>query len=415
MILSASIHNIINMVKIIVIVIIGIVILGAVVFVYLYKLKKSRVLSAEEEVDYSKLNRFDTKDYVKFNDIKEGIIILDNGYTFTAGIIAYASGDFWSLPPMERLAVKKGYQSFISTISSPIMYKHTSRAIDLEWQIKRYQKRLNEIEKNVINMSMDYEELKAESQRVKTEGNYEGLELLVNAMEKLSRNIDVENARIKHLKDQIEYQQALSNGISATDHEQVYLFSWSYVPKIGEAELTKTAIFEKAKIELRNRARVHISALSNAKVKARRCSQTEMEILVKRHFHPITGSFIKYGDYINNSDFEDIVQADDTQLYEDARAEALDNLDLRIGMETFIEEQQDSVLDNTSETEKSDATAKNPKSEEKPAEDASEADEIYYLSGDDNGSDDESGTVSQDKNKRHYNKEEKHIKRGAQQ
>lgn len=430
MIQAASMHTIINIAKIIVIILVGIVILCALAFIYIYKLRKKKAIADEEVVDYSKLNRFDTKDYVKFDDIKDGVVIFDNGYSFTAGIICYACGDFWSLPAMERLSVKKGYQSFLSTVTAPIMYKHSSRALDLSWQIKRYQKRLDEVEKKAVNMSLDYEELMTESKRVQAEGNYEGLELLVDAMENLSQKIEVEEARIKHLKDQIEYQQALASGMDATSHEQVYLFSWNYVPKVGEPELTKEEIFQRAKTELNNLAKVYISALGSAKIKARKCSQVELEILTKRHFHPVTGSLIKFSDYINSSDFDLMVRADDSKLYEEARNEALDNIDLQIGIEKFIEnarennQEKELNSNNKEERQREEANKKEnmdtkPEitNKNKPSAKGGEitAGEIFYLSEEESKKEDNTDMNSPDsrsKKNRHYNKEEKHIKRG---
>lgn len=304
---------------------------GALLFVYIYKFRKKKSPD-EDTVDYSGLARRDAKDYLKFDTIKDGIIVM--GYTFTAGIVCYGC-DYWSLPASERLSIKKGYQSFMSTIKEPVTYRQSAKAIDLDTQIQRYSKRLAQVEKEVMNLSLDYEEMKAESTRVKSTGDYEGLAVLVEAMERTARQIEVGNAKIKHLQDQISYQHALSNGITRTDREEVYLFSWTYQPKENEPILPDDELFTKAKREIKNLARVYISALSNAHVKARQCTQTEIEMMMYRHFHPLTGQAIRYVNYIDNSDSTDVVKADDSALYDEARKEVLDRLDIRIGLDDY--------------------------------------------------------------------------------
>lgn len=343
-----DISKVVTVAKIVFIIFIALAVIGVAFFVLIYKKKKSKNLKEEQDVDYSTLNRKDARDYVKISDISNDMYVMDNGRTYVAAIICQGS-DFWALPAGERLGVKKGYVSFLGTLKKPITMRQTSKAVDLEGHIAKYQNILAEAEKEVVTLSLDHEEMKFEAEKARQMQDYKGLDILVTAMEAAARKIEVLNNKINHIKDEIEFQRILSNGISTTDREENYIFSWTYVPKDGEIAPSEELIRARAKQELANMANAYISALSNANVRARRCTTLELEIMAKRHFHPVTGGQITYGEYINGSDFVDIVTADDSAMLDAAKEELLNEMAIQFGQELSAESDGGEPESSTSE------------------------------------------------------------------
>ena len=68
----------------------------------------------EEGNDYSLLKRMDSEDYLKFDDIKDRMIICDGGYRFVAAVRGYGF-DFYRSPAEVQAAVMQNFIGFINT------------------------------------------------------------------------------------------------------------------------------------------------------------------------------------------------------------------------------------------------------------------------------------------------------------
>ena len=306
MISASVLGKLTTVVTIIGIIIVAVIIIALGVFVYFYKFKKKTTVVKDEIKDYSSLKREDTKDYIKFDDIKDEMIVSNDGYRFVAGIKCYGI-EFFDLPAGERLGIKNGYTNFIGMIDKPIVARYSTKAVDLVGHIGRYKKRLEKVRNMYVSYTMDYEDLKLEAKRLKESGDDSSLELILNAMEERERSINVTKERVARLEEMLSYMNICSNGIVSSEKDELYLFSWEYSNEKFINEPSKEEIFEKAKNELKNKANAYISALSNAKVLARRCTTKELEMVCYRHFHPATGSMLSDGKFEETSDSVDII------------------------------------------------------------------------------------------------------------
>ena len=312
-----SVTTVVKVVKCIMIVLIGLVVTGALVFIYFRKFRSTSRKVVEEDIDYSDLDRHDTRDFVQFEDIKDNMIKLSDR-EFVAGILCRGI-DFWSLPAAEKLAIKRGYKSFVGMIQEPITYRQLSKAMDLTPHIDQYKKRAEEVADLITSLSIDFEELKMEAASIRATGDYEGLNMILDEMDRLKRRIEVENAKLKHLNEQIYVQEVYNANMTQIDREETYMFSYTYYPDKKETVLSPEEIEKKAAKELTNKANVFISALKNAKVKSRMLSSIELEMLCYRHFHPLTGNSLHYADYINDADFEPFMRSDEEdEIYNEA-------------------------------------------------------------------------------------------------
>lgn len=306
MILLTGLSGIVDVVTVIGVIIVVLVLIGFGVFIYFYKFRKTKNDIKEENKDYSSLNRRDTKDYIKIDDIKDNMIIAGGRYI---AAITCLGNDFFDMSAEERLSIKNNYTSFIGSFKEPVVYRQSTKAVDLVGHITQYEKKIEEVRAYCIKYSVDYEDLKIEAGKLKKAEDFESLEIVLGAMERIERQIKVYNDRLERLEEQLKFIKICSNGVYAADSEELYVFSWEYSGGMEGFlhEPTPEEIYQKAVSELNSRANAYISALSNAKVTARRCTTKELELVAYRYFHPVTGVMIADSEYGNSSDFVDIV------------------------------------------------------------------------------------------------------------
>lgn len=307
MILLAGLSGIVDVITVIGIVIVVLVLIGFGTFIYFYKFRKTKNDIKEENRDYSGLNRKDTKDYIKIDDIKDNMIIAGNRYI---AAITCLGNDFFDMSAEERLSIKNNYTAFIGSFKESVVYRQSTKAVDLLGHISQYEKKIEEVRAYGIKYSVDYEDLKIEAGKLKKAGDLESLEIVLSAMERLEGQIKVYNDRLERLEEQLRFIKICSNGVYAADSEELYVFSWEYHGGMEGFlhEPTPEEIYNKAKSELNSKANAYISALSNARVVARRCTTKELELVAYRYFHPISGVMIADSEYGKSSDFVDVVK-----------------------------------------------------------------------------------------------------------
>ena len=168
MILASVLSRITDIITVIGIIIVVLVLIGTATFVYFYRFRKTRTDIKEENKDYSNLIRRDAKDYIKIDDIKDNMII--SGNRFTAAITCLGN-DFFDLTGEERLSIKNNYTAFIGSFREPVVYRQSSKAVDLVGHIKQYENMIANVRSLCVKYSVDYEDLKIEAGRIKREGD----------------------------------------------------------------------------------------------------------------------------------------------------------------------------------------------------------------------------------------------------
>jgi len=118
--------------------------------------KKRR--TKEVNTDYEGFQRKDSCDYIKMDDIKDKMIILENGTRFV-GIIVCQGFDFYSAQRAEQALTAQSFLGFINTIKKPISYRQYSKAIDLEHTINRYEEAHEKIISRLYNTQEDIKDM----------------------------------------------------------------------------------------------------------------------------------------------------------------------------------------------------------------------------------------------------------------
>lgn len=282
-----TIDTLVRSVQIIaVIIVVLLAIFGAVGF-YFMKIHRSRV--QEKHLDYSQFRRLDSLEYVKFDDVGEYMVVADGKKRFI-GAVACSGCEFRDAEDEERLQIIRGYLSFINVLDNQnIQFWQMARDVNLDKMVTDYKEQLTSLQERQYLMTLDYEEIKKESEQV-PEGEEERYDLYYQKLRQMQREIMSLGYRVDQLKIQVQYLESVS-GEKADPHlDQLYIYDWTYNAIDFTQELTESEIYSKAEKQLQNRAAAYISSLRNAGVKARMLTGVEILEQMRRYTHPVSAA-----------------------------------------------------------------------------------------------------------------------------
>lgn len=282
-----TIDTLVRSVQIIaVIIVVLLAIFGAVGF-YFMKIHRSRV--QEKHLDYSQFRRLDSLEYVKFDDVGEYMVVADGKKRFI-GAVACSGCEFRDAEDEERLQIIRGYLSFINVLDNQnIQFWQMARDVNLDKMVTDYKEQLTSLQERQYLMTLDYEEIKKESEQV-PEGEEERYDLYYQKLRQMQREIMSLGYCVAQLKIQVQYLESVS-GEKADPHlDQLYIYDWTYNAIDFTQELTEREIYSKAEKQLENRAAAYISSLRNAGVKARMLTGVEILEQMRRYTHPVSAA-----------------------------------------------------------------------------------------------------------------------------
>lgn len=282
-----TIDTLVRSVQIIAIIIVVLLAIFGLVGFYFMKIHKSRV--QEKHLDYSQFKRLDSLEYVKFDDVGEFMVVADGKKRFI-GAIACSGCEFRDAEDEERLQIIRGYLSFINVLDNQnIQFWQMARDVNLDKMVTDYREQLTSLQEKRYLMTLDYEELKKESEQVPEEEE-EQYEMYYQKLRQMQREIMSLGYRVDQLNIQIQYLESVS-GEKADPHlDQLYLYDWTYNAIDFTQELTESEIYAKAEKQLQNKAAAYISSLRNAGVKARMLTGVEILEQMRRYTHPVSAA-----------------------------------------------------------------------------------------------------------------------------
>lgn len=331
---------------VLVIIVTVIILIGLGIFWYV-KVKKPKK-KINDEVDYSNLNRKDSKDLIKFDDIVDDMIITNNGWTYHAAIQCKGF-DFFSASPQEQVSARNGYLSFINIIKDKLYYRQYTKKENLDDTIKMYSEAYDRIEVDLYNATMDFSAIQemyvSEREECLKAGREMDVEKELTFLDELERLDDIISKltwKRDDLKLNIDYVRNMGEQ-TAPERVEAYFFKWTYAPVVGK-ELTDEQIYDKAKKELNRMAAAYIAALSNAGVRSVRVKTNQLRQMYRRHWHPYTADI--YRDIeIENSSFN--VEIVDSPAMIDAEYE----LAASTGMLDVVERAQSKLVSQGKDAE----------------------------------------------------------------
>lgn len=292
-----TIDTLVRSVQIIaVIIVVLLAIFGAAGF-YFMKMHRSRV--QEKQLDYSRFKRLDSLEYVKFDDVGEHMVVADGKKRFI-GAIACSGCEFHDAESEERLQIIRGYLSFINVLDNQnIQFWQMARDVNLDKMVTDYKEQLTGLRERQYLMTLDYEELKKESEQIPEEE--EEYSMYYPKLRQMQREIMSLGYRADQLKVQIEYLESVS-GEKADPHlDQLYIYDWTYNAIDFTQELTESEIYSKAEKQLQNKAAAYISSLRNAGVKARMLTGVEILEQMRRYTHPVSAAKYRADEIIQSA------------------------------------------------------------------------------------------------------------------
>ena len=293
-----TIDTLVRSVQIIAGVVVVILLVAAGAGLYFFRFHRRKV--TEKDVDYRSFRRLDSTEYVKFDDVGEWMVIADGKKRFIGGI-SCGGCEFRDMEEGERLQVIRGYLSFLHVLDTQsIQFWQMARDVDMDGMIRDYRKKLEDHREKQYLLTLDYEELKKESEKVpETEG--ERYEEYYDALQQMQREIVSMGYQAEQLSAQIQYLETIS-GEKADPHlEQVYMFDWTYNALDFTQELSDAEIYDRAAKQIGNRASAYVSALRNCGVKARMLSGVEIMELMRRYTHPVSAAKHKVEDVLQSA------------------------------------------------------------------------------------------------------------------
>lgn len=292
--------------------------IGVIIFV---STKKKRQTNIKEDVtDYSTFERKDTLDYIKIDDIRDEMIITDNGKRFI-GVIKCHGFDFYSEDYSVKSATCRGYYGFVNTITKPITYRQFSKPVDLEDTQLMYKDAYEKVEEELYNAQEDLKEIGVNLKSNKDKLSDEEAELYRAKIVELQRLIEALKFRKFHLEDQMRAISMYSSGTVNPIPEETYVFDWTYDSIDFSVSLSDEEIYHRAIQELDAIANAKIHALSNCNVRASRCSTEELIDMCRWYSHPVSAARYKLRDIAKSSYYDDIMTSDSMERLSNAAIE----------------------------------------------------------------------------------------------
>lgn len=304
-----SLHEIARISQLIAIIAVVVMLVAGIWVYWFFKVRKKKRIK-EDKINYDELEKRDSLDFCKFDDIKDDMIITDNGTRFI-GIIKARGFDYFQARPEERNSTEGGYGMFINSVSEPITYRQYTKAVELDETRNSYKAAYDRTEQTLFNLNEDFNRLTAQYYDLKNSGQEMSDEVeweILNQCEKLAEQIEVYDYRRLHLADNLNYIDQVTK-VTSPEKVQTYIYDWTYDPLFDATELTDSEIHKKAITELKRKGEAYIHALGNAGVRASRVHTDELIQMMRRHFHPLTANTYTQKDLAESNYYEEITSS----------------------------------------------------------------------------------------------------------
>lgn len=302
--------NMINQVRLYIIIgflILFLIIAAIIVLIILFKRKDS---ASEEKTDYRQFERRDVLDYVKFDDIISssdnpddflkgaGVIVRNNGTTFISAV-QVTGFNFYDASYEEQVKCINATISMMAALEKRVTFRQTSYAINIEHNIDEHMEIAQKLKKEIISLNERLKEATADA-----EDNIDNDDIYNVYMEEinhLSRIISIKAIQLDEAKELVDCMQKMSKYSDDTEKISHIIFSYNFDANQFTTQLTKEEIYMTAMQDLASRAAGFISALVRCGCSARRCTAEEVIDVMRKHMHPVTGDEVSLSELLGSS------------------------------------------------------------------------------------------------------------------
>lgn len=295
-----------------------------VIILVIYFLKVKKIAADEEQIDYSRFIRTDATEFVKFKDIitsgasgdmsAPGMIAIDK-YTFVGGIDVRGY-NFYGASEDERETTMINTIAFFNTVEQPIQMRQTSRAIDIEYNIKEMEKNAAKTEEALISKEEEYNVSVSFLDNEDVLDNDEVYDALIKRLDRLKKEIGSLKWQLDEAKTMVRYMTSLSKTSSNLKKVNQIMFTYKYNPDEQVEELSEEEIYDKAMTELKNKGQQFGGALESCGCSWSMLSAEDLTDLLRRYYHPVTGDELRISTILNSSYTSLYVSGDDLREIE---------------------------------------------------------------------------------------------------
>lgn len=282
--------------------------IAAAIWFYYKKYRKPNN-TKEDLVDYSTLNRKNSVDYIKQDDIKDNMIILENNRRFI-GVLRCRGYNFYSAQIDEQAATITNFLAFTNTINRPISYRQYCKAVDMEDTLKMYEEAHLKVQDELFSLVEELKDIQVTLKNLNMMESYQ-VKLFQETEEELISKIKALEFREFHLKSQMNYIENISGDNVEPEINETWVFDWRFDSDLFSVELSEEEIYKRAIQELNAIAKAKIHSLSMCNVKSARCSTEELIEMYRRYSSPKSADRYKLKDIVSSSYFDDITSSND--------------------------------------------------------------------------------------------------------
>lgn len=321
------------------------IVLGGIAY-YLLKIRK--ITSREEQFDYSKFDRRDSVEFVRFEQIinavirgtptKDGIIVYDDGNRFVAGINVYGF-NYFSASAQEQYSSISSMISFLNTIEKDVQYRQSTRAIDLKDNIEQIEEKIEEVNAEIFAINEERKNMLEVIESYKHEPKT--FSMLEKRILEAERTIHCKTHTVDELEEMVNYMGIISDNNYETERVQSWFIEWEYNANEYTDALTEEEKYEKAAEALSTKYIAFSNALSSTGCTCERMTGDDLMECFRHHYMPETADLYK---------MSDIYQSSYNSLY--VSSNVLEELKENIKQEEIIKEYYE-TLDDMRELAKS--------------------------------------------------------------
>lgn len=284
-----------------------ILIAGLVVFLIIRNFTKKVAKDAAIEPDAGNTNREDITSYIVFDDIRDGILILD-GYTRFVTGIDIQGFDFFNAAKEEQISTEESYTRLFDVLPDSKVFEITydQRARDLSDYISSYKDAYDQTAKKIYDHLSLIQQFEFAVSHLKKEGkgDTKEYELYTERISELQKEVVSLTSQKDELDQMVRYLKFSGADNHATDLVSTYFFDWEYEESVFSENPTNEERFQRAKKELQSLSNTYISILSAANLHARQVSTTtRMTDLFRTYFRPRTAELCRIDDIMESSVF----------------------------------------------------------------------------------------------------------------
>lgn len=272
-----------------------------------YVLKVKKITAKAEKVDYSKFERRNSIEYLKFDDVysedpddmdSPGMIIMGNN-VFVGGI-SVLGFDYKSASTGEKQSAMINAIAFTNVIKQPIQMRQTVKAVDLTHNIQFHEELAKKISNELLDLEDEYNNTAALAEDYVDEP--EMLEIYTKQIQAIQRKADTKSHALDEVRMMLKYMKTIS-GSSNNNFQKIYqiMFSYEFNPADYTTELTQEEIYEKALMELETKAKMYSDALTRCGCSCKRLSAENIVLLLHQAMSPFSSGETRMEDLFNSS------------------------------------------------------------------------------------------------------------------